>query len=280
MVIDFRVQVPKKERVESRPQYLKRYIQVFDLPSVSYTEEELIEKMTAAGIRRAVMQAEWSAGDYRAENDQVAGIVKRHPDLFVGFASVDASDGIAAVDEFKRGVEALGLRGLNVQPFASRLRANHKKFYPLYLKCLEYGVPVTIHTGINYSSDRTIAYGRPLYVDEVACDFPGLRIVLNHGGWPWVHESVALARKHRNLYIEIGGIAPKYIGKPNSGWDILLSLAGNLLQDQILFATDSMIPFQRAVEEARALPLKEEVKEKLLFRNAAALLGLKDAAHA
>ncbi len=277
MIIDFRVQVPKKERVESRPQYMKRYSQVFDMPEVSYTEAELIDKITAAGIRRGVMQAEWSSGDYHMENDQVADIVRRHPELFVGFASVDAADGMAAVDELKRCVDTLGLCGLNVQPFASRLRANHKKFYPLYLKCLEYGIPVTIHTGINYSSDRTIAYGRPIYVDEVACDFPGLKIVLNHGGWPWVHESVAIARKHRNVYIEIGGIAPKYIGKADAGWDIFVALANNLLQDQILFATDSMIPFKRAIAEARALPLKEPVKEKLLGRNAAALLGLPEA---
>lgn len=274
MIIDFRVQVPKKERMESRPQYMKRYNQVFDMPGVSYTEGELIEKMTGAGVRRAVMQAEWSSGDYRIENDQVADIARRHPDLFIPFASVDASDGMVAVDELKRCVERHGIRGLNVQPFASQLRANHKKFYPLYLKCLEYGIPVTIHTGINYSSNRTIAYGRPLYIDEVACDFPGLKIVLNHGGWPWVHESVAIARKHKDVYIEIGGIAPKYVGKTNAGWDIFIALGDNVLQDQILFATDSMIPFKRAVEEAQALPFKNSVKEKLLGRNAASLLGL------
>lgn len=274
MIIDFRVQVPKKERVESRPQYMKRYNEVFDLPEVSYTEAELIEKLTGAGIRHAVMQAEWSSGDYRAENDQVADIVRRHGDLFVGFASVDAGDGVAAVEELKRCVDTLGLRGLNVQPFASRLRANHKKFYPLYWKCREYGIPVTIHTGINYSFDRTLNYGRPIYVDEVACDFPGLTIVLNHGGWPWVHESVAIARKHRRVYVEIGGIAPKYVGKPGAGWDMLIALGNNVLQDQILFATDSMIPFRRAVEEAQALPLKDAIKAKLLGGNAAALLGL------
>ncbi len=185
------------------------------------------------------MQAEWSYGDYRKENDTVAEIVRLHPDQFVGFASVDAADGLEAVNELKRAVETLGLRGLNVQPFASKIRANHKKFYPLYLKCLEYGIPVTIHTGINYSYDRTLGFGRPIYVDEVACDFPGLTIVLNHGGWPWVHESVAIARKHRTVYIELGGIAPKYVAKPGAGWEMLLALGNSVLQDQILFATDS-----------------------------------------
>ena len=268
MVIDFRVQVPKPDRVGTRTDYMKRYLDIFDLSAVSYSLAQLLSLLDAAGIDRAVMQAEWSSGDYRAENDQVAEIVKKHPDRFVGFASVDAADGLAAVEELKRSVESLGLRGLNVQPFASRLHANDKKFYPLYYKCLEYGIPVAIHTGINYSNDRTIDYGRPIYVDEVACDFPGLRIIMNHGGWPWVHESVAIARKHRAVYIEIGGIAPKYVAAENAGWDILLRFANNLLQDQILFATDSMIPFDRAVKEAKALPLKPDCLDKFLSGNA------------
>jgi predicted TIM-barrel fold metal-dependent hydrolase len=273
MAIDFRVQRPKEDRVHDRPGYMQQYNQVFDLGAVSYSEEAVVRAMADAGITRAVMQAEWASGDYRHDNDLVAAIVERHPELFVGFASVDAADGMAAVNELKRAVEELGLRGLNVQPFASKLHANDKKFYPLYLKCLEYGIPVTIHTGINYSSDRTIAYGRPLPIDEVACDFPGLKIVMNHGGWPWVEESVAIARKHKNVYVEIGGIAPKYLARPNSGWGTLLALADNLLQDQVLFATDSMIPFARAVEEAHALPLKPASKSKLMHDNAERLLA-------
>jgi hypothetical protein len=134
-------------------------------------------------------------------------------------------------------------------------------------------MPVTIHTGINYSSDRGIDYGRPLYVDDVACDFPGLRIVLNHGGWPWVAESVAIARKHASVYIEIGGLAPKYIAMAGSGWEVFAKFADSLLQDQILFATDSMIPFARAVSEARALPFKPAVIDKLMGANAARLLA-------
>ncbi len=272
MIFDFRVQVPKPDRIGTRAGYLMRYVDVFDLEAVSYTLELLLQLLDEAGLARAVMQAEWASGDYCEENNRVAEIVRAHADRFVGFASVNAADGMTAVTELKRAVETLGLRGLNVQPFASKLYANDKKFYPLYLRCLEYGIPVTIHTGINYSYDRTIDFGRPIYVDEVACDFPGLKIVMNHGGWPWVHESVAIARKHKSVYVEIGGIAPKYLAAENAGWDILLRFADNLLQDQILFATDSMVPFKRAVEEAKALPLKPAVLAKLMGGNAERLL--------
>jgi predicted TIM-barrel fold metal-dependent hydrolase len=268
MVIDFRVQQPKQRRAEQRPDYMMRYNDVFDLGAVSYTPQTLLQKLDEAGIHRAVMQAEWASGDYRQDNDLVAGLVRDNAEKLIGFAAVDIGDCYSAVQELKRSVETLGLRGLNLQPFASRLHANDKKAYPLYSKCLEYGIPVCIHTGINYSADRGIDYGRPIYIDEVACDFPGLPIVLNHGGWPWVSESVAIARKHRNVYIEIGGISPKYIAKPGAGWEMLLTMANNLLREQILFATDSMLPFERAISEARALPLSPDAIDAIMAGNA------------
>ena len=220
MILDFRVQIPRERRATHRPGYMLRYRDVFDLDAVSYDEEQLLAQLEAAGIDRAVIQAEWSAGDYRAQTDVAAGLAQRYPERFCAFASVNPGDGPSAVYELIRAVEELEMRGLNVQPFAAELRANDRRLYPLYWKCLEYGVPVTIHTGINYSATRTMDYGRPLYVDQVACDFPGLVIVLNHGGWPWVHESVAMARKHPQIFVETGGIAPKYLAKPNSGWEV------------------------------------------------------------
>jgi len=165
-------------------------------------------------------------------------------------------------------------KGVNIQPFSYRLRCNDKRFYPVYAKCQELGIPITIHCSINFSVDRTIDYGRPIYLDEVACDFPDLTIVANHGGWPWVTEMVAVAWKHPNVYIEIGAVSPKYIGRPGTGWEPLMVYGNSLLQDRVLFATDDMLPAKRCVEELNALPLKDAVKEKWLGVNAARVLGL------
>jgi hypothetical protein len=139
---------------------------------------------------------------------------------------------------------------------------------------LELNIPVTIHCSINFTVNRTIDYGRPLYLDEVACDFPDLKIIANHGGWPWVTEMVAVAWKHPNVYIEIGAVSPKYIGTPGTGWESLMVYGNSLLQDRVLFATDNMLPHQRCVEEIKALSLKTDVKEKWLGLNALNLLGL------
>ena len=226
------------------------------------TPTRLVAAIGEAGIDRAVLQAEWAAGDYRAMNDAVHRIVTDHPDVLTGYVTVNpgVGDDMAAVVEHE--VRERGARGVNLQPFSYRVLANDKRFYALYSKCQELGVPVTIHSSINFSNDRSIEFGRPLYLCEIACDFPDLIIVANHGGWPWVNELVAVAWKHASVYIEIGAVAPKYIGTPGTGWETLMQYGNSsLLSDRVLFATDNMIPFQRAIEELQDLPLKDHVKE-------------------
>lgn len=278
MIIDFRVTLPASEwRAEGDPgaSYMSNYGRIYQgNRGRSATGQEMVAALKAAGVDRAVLQAEWASGDYRAMNDAVHRLVNQHPDSLVGYVTVDPShpDDLAAVVEHE--VRERGARGVNLQPFAYRLRANDERFYPLYAKCQQLGVPVTIHTSINFSNDRSIDYGRPLYLCDVACDFPDLVIVANHGGWPWVAEMVAVAWKHANVYIEIGAVAPAYIGTPGAGWEVLMQHGNSsLLSDRVLFATDNMIPYTRAIEELQGLPLKDSVKEKWLGLNASLLLA-------
>ena len=284
MIIDFRVVVPASEWQEDGDgsDYMSNYGRIYsgergelDVWSRHGSDAAaMVAAFEAAGIDHAVVQAEWDSGDYRAMNDAVVRIVQQHPERLTGYCTVNpgTDDDMAAVVE--REVTERGIRGVNLQPFAYRLMANDRRFYPLYQKCQELGVPVTIHSSINFSNNRSIEFGRPLYLCEIACDFPELTIVANHGGWPWVAELVGVAWKHSNVYIEIGAVAPKYLGTPGSGWETLLQFGNTLLQNQVLFATDSIIPFKRAVGELRELPLKPEVTEKWLGGNAAELLRL------
>ena len=282
-IIDFRVTLPGREWAEvpadgEAPRgrdYMSNYNRIYTRERGGGRDAaELVAAFQEAGIDRAVLQAEWAAGDYRAMNDAVHRIVGEYSDVLTGYVTVnpDAGDNMAAVVEHE--VRERGARGVNLQPFSYRLMANDKRFYPLYAKCQELGVPVTIHSSINFSNDRSIAYGRPIVLDEIACDFPDLTLVANHGGWPWVNELVAVAWKHANVYIEIGAVAPKYIGTPGTGWETLLHYGNtSLLSGRVLFATDNMIPFQRAVSELRELPLKDHVMEGWLGANAARLLA-------
>ncbi|MBW2594603.1 MAG: amidohydrolase [Deltaproteobacteria bacterium] len=284
MIIDFRMVPPIREYIDPEEairrlpnSYMKGYLGAYEEATmlVEITVDDLIRGMEEGGVDKAVLQGEWAYGDYRKLNDAVYRIVKAHPDKFVaGFLCLNPLEDDDMDKVVEEGVKEKGFKGVNIQPWAYRVKCNDKRFYPVYEKCLELDIPVTIHSSINFTTNRTIDYGRPLYLDEVACDFPDLTIVANHGGWPWVTEMVAVAWKHPNVYIEIGAVSPKYIGRPGTGWEPLMVYGNSLLQDKILFATDDMLPAKRCVEELKALPLKDAVKEKWLGGNAAHLLGI------
>jgi predicted TIM-barrel fold metal-dependent hydrolase len=287
MIIDFRKVVPYSSFInpeELNKAFTEGYMSGYTksaygkgdfMPQVRLTVEDMLNDMTESGTDYAVLQAEWDIGDYRKQNDAVYKIVQEYRGQFVaGYLCLNPAEDDNMVRVVEWEVKERGFKGLNTQPWAQRLYANDKRLYPVYAKCQELGIPVTIHTSINFSTDRTLDYGRPIYLDEIACTFPDLIIVANHGGWPWVNELVAIAWKHRNVYIEIGAVSPKYIGTPGSGWETLVRYGNSLLQDQVLFATDNMLPLTRCVEELKALPLKESVKEKWLGNNAAHILRL------
>jgi len=257
--------------------YLRGYFGTYSdmADSFKVTTDDRIRSMDEAGVDKAVLQAEWLIGDYRKENDAVYRIVQEHPDRFVaGCLTLNPLEDDDMVKVVEAEVKERGFKGVNIVNFSCRLRANDKRFYPVYAKCQELGILVIMQVSTNFTVDRTIDYCRPIYLDEVACDFPDLTIVATHGGWPWVTEMVAIAWKHPNVYIDTSAVSPKYIGTPGTGWEPLVVYGNSLLQDRVLFATESMVPQKRCIEEIRALPLKDMVKEKWLGDNAARLLGL------
>ncbi|MBM4454310.1 MAG: amidohydrolase [Chloroflexi bacterium] len=284
MIIDFRVTPPICEWMDVEEakrifptSYMRGYFGTYDEVAgmVNVKTQDLVNIMNDAGVDKAVLQAEWAIGDYRKQNDAVYRIARKYPDKFpVYYLCVNPLEDDDMAEVVEKEVKERGFSGVNIQGWAQRMRPNDKRFYPVYAKCQELKIPVTIHSSINFTVDRSIEYSRPIYIDEVACDFPDLTIVGNHGGWPWVTEMVAVAWKHPNVYIEIGAVSPKYISTPGTGWEPLMVYGNSLLQDRVLFATDDMLPPKRCIDELKALPLKDAVKEKWLGTNAARLLKL------
>jgi hypothetical protein len=286
MILDFRKVVPYAHFVsaeEVRKAFMEGYLRGYTatygkgeiISQARLTEQDMLKDMEESNTDYAVLQGEWDIGDYNRQNDAVYALATKHAGKFVAhYLCLNPAEDDDMVMKVEQEVKERSFRGVNLQPWAYRLHANDKRFYPVYAKCQDLGVPVTIHTSINFAVDRPIDYGRPIYLDEIACTFPNLVIVANHGGWPWVNELVGIAWKHRNVYIEIGAISPKYIGASGSGWETLVRYGNSILQDQVLFATDNMLPLARCIEELNALPLKASVKHKWLGGNAAHILGL------
>jgi uncharacterized protein len=108
-------------------------------------------------------------------------------------------------------------------------------------------------------------------------DFPELTLIGGLGGWPWVNEMVALVRRHPNLHVDTSAHRAKYLGQPGSGWEMLMQFGNTLIQDKVLIGISAGLvgqPYETLIQEYLTLPLKDSVKEKWLYHNAARIFGL------
>jgi uncharacterized protein len=238
-----------------------------DRPTVA----ELVDRLTAAGVEKAVL------ADPRTPNSDIAEMVRSYPQQFIGLAYLSPYDGMRAVRELERLVREEGLSGLMVSALTEALPASDRRYYPLYAKCVELGVPVRIYASMNYANDRPYDLGHPRNLDLVAVDFPELTIIAGLSGWPWVNETVGLVRRHPRLFCDTAAHRPKYFGVPGSGWEQFLQFGNTLLQDKVMVGLSWGLmgdTFDNLISEYLALPLKDRVKEKWLYENAARAFGI------
>ena len=276
-VIDMRVRVPRKITANNPEDFMKYYQDRagFDL-RYEAGSDVLLKEMDDASIEKAVLHSEWEFEDPARLNEEVARLTSEYTDRFFGAVSVDPRKGISeSVKEFKKAVRNTKCVGLSLQPAFFDMLPNDARLYPLYQLCVEFEIPLWLHTGINYAPNHSMEADRPLHLEKILLDFPDIRLVACHSGWPWVGELCAIARKfYPRVFLEIGGIAPKYIFASGTGWDPFFQYANSLLQDQVLFGTDwPAISFSRAVREIKDSPLKEEVKQKILYGNGQRLIN-------
>ncbi len=259
---------------------LKEAVEPF-LPKIrklTMTVEEFIVQLNKMGVEKAIifnLDEETPSGIAGLPNEYYAEIVKKFPNKFFGFAGIDPLKGMDAVREIRRSYD-LGLRGVAVRPFMFKIPPSHAKMYPIYSTCVELEIPIWFHLSVNYST-LSMEVERPIYLDVVAQDFPELKMIAGHGGWPWINEMVAVAWRNPNIYIDIASYLPKYIGMNGTGWEPLIHYGNSILQDRILFGSTWLFMGQSIKQLADGvmnLPLKDKVKRKWLYHNAARLLGI------
>lgn len=290
MIIDFRFTPPTPQglpRYTNPPKHLAGYAETYgkrvyggENEAVRLMEpDELVAYLDRCGVDKALLKSgdnETTQGPGKKyPMDKLAEYIKGHEDRLIGIAGVDVHKGMRAVRELEWAVKELGFKGVNLGPYELKLRANDKKYYPIYAKCVELGIPVLLHTSINFSTELLLDFGNPMYIDEIAVDFPELKIVCVHGGWPWMTQMCAVAWRHKNVYIEISGIRPKYIAMPGTGYEPLLVYGNSILQNQIVWGSNWPQVFpDEGIKGVMDFPLKEEVKKKWLGLNAARMLGI------
>jgi hypothetical protein len=285
-IIDARVRLPQDRRAGSYtapPRQTEQYDKVLDLTAKMNggTLDGLLADLDAVGIDRAVMHAESEGGeDAEALNTALAEVVAAQPGRFKGIGCVDIAD--ARPGDIARQAARIaerGFVGVTIQPAFFGVDIDDRALYPMYARAEDLGLVVCVHTGITYSRMHPLRHERAELLDQVACDFPDLRLVACHAGWPWSTEYAAVARRHPTVYLEFGGLAPKYVAKPGTGWDALFGMMPSLLRGQVLYGSDwPVIEPARAVREWRESGLDEAALAALLHDNAAALFGFPDAA--
>jgi predicted TIM-barrel fold metal-dependent hydrolase len=271
MAIDTHSQLWTKEAIESFPREMaegyKNMFKDIGFPKM----EDAIKDMDDAGVEQSVVVAvdAETTFHYKVSNDLVAESVKKFPGRLIGFASIDPNKGVLGVDELSRAVKGLGLRGLKILPHLVKMSADDPRMYPLYETAQDLGIPVLFHMGTQFHAGTKLKYCRPLAVDEVAVDFPRLKLVIAHFGFPWFYETIAVVQRNPNVFFNIAGWAPRHIHP-----DVIRYMSGPL-KGRALFGSDyPLITRVRIVKELRELNIAPDVLRLLMEENPKRLLGI------
>src|SRR6202021_382597 len=235
----------------------------------------LLKYLDACGVDRAVLinyVAPEVIGFTNGVNQFVADYVKTDPKRLLSCGSLHprhTSNVLADVEQILR----LGIRMIKIHPPHQLLFPNDylngvKELEIIYRAAEANGVPVMFHTGTSIFPWARNKYGDPMYIDDVAVDFPKLKILLAHGGRPlWMDTAFFLLRRHPNVYLDIGGIPPKALLKYFPRLDEIA--------DKTLFGTDWPGPgvpdIKKNLDEFRALPLSQSMQDQILTTPALAL---------
>jgi predicted TIM-barrel fold metal-dependent hydrolase len=215
-------------------------------------------------------------GDTPVPNEEVAEVAARYPDTLIPFASVDPWGGKTAVKEIHRLVRDFGIKGFKFHPCTQAFFPNEHRFYEIYEAIESYALPTIFHSGQAGMGAGTpggggirLKYSNPIYLDDVAADFPEMPLIIAHPSFPWQDEALAVAVHKKQVYIDLSGWSPKYFPPQ------LIHYANTLLKDKMLFGSDyPVITPERWIEAYDAAGFRPEVREGILKNNAGRLLGL------
>mgnify|MGYP001795438283 CR=1 FL=1 len=230
-----------------------------------------ISAMDAAQVNKGLICSWYNTEGPLISNEAVAQLVTQYPDRFVGIASVPLNKPVPAVLELRRCVQELQFKGLRIIQWLWNLPATHAYYYPLFAECVQLGVPVCLqvgHTGPLMPSE----VGRPIpYIDQIAIDFPNLKIVCGHIGYPWTTEMIAVATKHKDVYIDTSAYAANRFPPELVAY---LKAHG---KNKVMFGSNyPMITPAKCLQALEQLQLSEEVTQKFLYENAVKVFALDD----
>ena len=222
------------------------------------------------------VDSERSTGRRRVSNEEVAELAHANGDIMIPFASVDPLRGKMGAREVKKLVRDYKVKGFKFHPQVQDFRPNDRRCYAVYEAIAESGLPAIFHTGhsgmgagMPGGGGIRLRYGNPMYIDDVAVDFPTMPIILAHPSWPWQDEALSICLHKPEVYIDLSGWLPKYFPPQ------LVQYANAQLKHKMLFGSDyPLITPDRWIADFEQAGFKPEVRPLILKENAVRLLGL------
>lgn len=232
------------------------------------SEKLMLEEMDRAGINYAVATGRKGHFRYNISNDDLVDMVNHFKGRFIGMAGIDASQRGEAIEEIKRYVINGPLTGINLETGAmpEPWYANDRRIYPIYELCEEHNIPVILMLGGRAGPD--VSFSNPTIISQIARDFPKVRFMLSHGGWPWVPQILCTVLwQSENIYL----CPDLYLHAPG-GKQFIEAI--RMIPDRIIYGSAyPLMPIEESLQKFKEL-VEPQYLEKVLFKNAASFLGL------
>jgi uncharacterized protein len=264
-------------RIRGGAEDMGEYFGIGEMPT--YTVPELADyyrQRSLACVVFTVDSISRSGEEPEPDNVEIAELAAEHADVLIPFASIDPARGAAGVRQARRLIDEHGVRGFKFHPSVQAFYPNDRAVYPLYEVIAEHGLVALFHTGQTGVGAGTpggggirLKYTNPLYIDDVAVDFPDIDIILAHPSFPWQDEALSIATHKPRVYIDLSGWSPKYFPPQ------LVRYANSLLREKVLFGSDfPVITPERWMRDFEQLDIKPEVRPLILKENAVRLFKL------
>jgi len=256
---------------------MKAYFGTTGVKDLNMTEIAQYYRERKIGCVIFSVDSESRTGFKRYPNEEVARLAAENSDIMIPFGSIDPAKGAAGAKEARRLVRDFGVKGFKFHPSTQAFYPNDRMAYPLYEAIAESGAIALFHSGQTGAGSGMaggggvrLKYANPMFLDDVAVDFPHMPIILAHPSFPWQEEALAVSQHKPNVYIDLSGWSPKYFPP------ILVHYANTLLKRKMLFGSDyPVLTPDRWMADFDKIDIRPEVKPLILKDNAAKLLGFK-----
>jgi uncharacterized protein len=277
-IVDLHCYPGTREWIACQGPYVDALAKYWKREWAAKSEAEVVKDFAGAGVEAVLvaLDLETTINTPPVTNEYVHAMWKRHPQRIIQAWGALEPSKPTVLDQARKAIRDLGLIGFHFHPIMQRFAVNDARYRPLFEEISSLGAAVMIDVGTTGMGagmpgghGAKIRHAHPASIDELAADFPGLKIVMAHPGWPWVEETTAVALHKGNVYWEMSGWAPRHF--PGN---LKVDIRGRL-QDKIMFGSDyPSMPYARILKEWQELGYADAVMEKIMHKNAERILGL------